>query len=80
MKPGHYLIDIYRVTVGHYSDSFERCKIGVCVRFGKYAFPVFEIPENTPDDQLEAIVRIYVTACDAFANAKKQINGYAKLN
>lgn len=35
---------------------------------------------NTPDDQLETIVKLCITSHNAFEEAKQQINQYAKLN
>lgn len=77
MKHGTYKVDGRIVIVGCNGAAYMRGKIAVHIVRMKC---VFEIPEETPDDQLETVVRIYIAAREAFDAAQNQLQQYGQLN
>lgn len=77
MKPGTYKVDGKTVIAGWVDDDFERCEITVLIVRSKWQF---KIPDKTPDDQLETVVRIYIAAREAFDAAQNQLQRYGQLN
>lgn len=77
MTPGTYQVDSKTVIVGDEGHDFVLNKQTVYIAYLKARI---KIPLSTPDDQLEPIVRIYITAHKAFEEAKQQINQYAQHN
>lgn len=77
MKHGTHKVDGKTVIVGCVDDGFERCKVSVLIVRNKWQF---KIPDMTPNDQLETVVRIYIAAREAFDATQNQLKQYGQLN
>lgn len=80
MHSGKYTIDGHKVTVGHYGDTLERCKIGVQVHGFINPLLIFDIPDATPQNQLAAIVLAAIAARGAIDDVKYKADNYAQNN